>query len=292
MLPPRAARRAGRAAPLVLVPLLLFAPAGCRHADQEILESELRARERDVRELRDEVGRLECHNEALQHELGTAYQQGAFKIAPEQAAVTFGLRRVTIGRGTGGYDQDRQLGDEALQVVVEPRDDQDHVIKAPGTLSVTALEVSPEGIKTAFSSWTIPPEQLRKAWKSGFFSTGYILVLPFQAPPHSEQVRVVVRLQTGDGRLFEADRDVRVVLRPEALHEKPPAGGPTPPAGAPAAPPPEPVPLPPPRKLDAAPPPGPALPAPPVEQIGVWQVPSLEGAAQLGRPVVGEAGEP
>jgi hypothetical protein len=259
---------------LLLGALLL---PGCR-SHTELLESELRAKERDLRELREEMGRLEGHNEALQRELATGYQ-GSWRLNPEVASHTSSLRRISLGRGTGGYDQDHQLGDEALQIVLEPRDSEDHVIKAPGTLYVTALEINTEGIKTPFASWTVPPDQLRKSWKSGFFTVGYVLVLPWQTPPHQEQVRVVVRLETPDGRQFETDRDVRVVLRPEILRER----SPLPFSPSPVTP------LPPPRKLDIPPQdPGPSLPTPATwvpNEPGTWQAPTLQGAAQLCRPV-------
>ena len=44
---------------------------------------------------------------------------------------------------------------EALLVVLEPRDYDDHVIKVPGALEVTAQEISPQGVKTVFSTWTV-----------------------------------------------------------------------------------------------------------------------------------------
>jgi hypothetical protein len=278
MLPSGVERWPGRGTFLVLLPLLCL--GGCRHGNQELLESELRTRDRNVRELREEVSRLEWHNEALQRELGATYQGGP-RLPPEVAAQAYGIRRVTLGRSTGGLDQDHQLGDEALQVVLEPRDGEDHVIKAPGTLSVVALEISPEGLKTPFSSWTVPPEQLRKSWHSGFFTTGYVLALPWQTPPHSTQVRVIARLQTDDGRQFEADRDVRVVLRPEILNEKMPVPVPVIPSV------PEPVtPLPLPRPLDMPPPDvGPMLPSTSARvPVAGWQAPPLDGAVQLGRP--------
>jgi len=276
--------RAGRRTSCALLLLAALLAPGCRNT--ELLESELRARDRDIRELREEVARLGLHNEAVQRELG-ATCHGSWKLVPETASQIFAVHRITLGRGTGGYDQDHQLGDEALQVVVEPRDGEDHVIKAQGTLAVTALEVSPEGIKTPFSAWTVPAEQLRRSWRSGFFTTGYVLVLPWQKDPHTEKVRVVVRLETPDGRLFETDRDIRVNLRPDVLRERQPAG-------SPILPPPEP--LPPPRKLDVLPSEtGPALPTPaswvPGQQAGAWQAPSLQGAAQLSRPVAVD-GEP
>jgi hypothetical protein len=257
----------------LLLPALLLLAAGCRH-DNELLESELRARERDVDGLKDEVHRLEWHNEALQRQLGAAAHPGPAHYPPESAAQAFELRRITLGRGTGGYDVDHRLGDDALQVVLEPRDGEDHVVKAPGTLTVTALDISPEGVKTPFSSWTVGPEQLRKNWRNGIFSTGYVLVLPWQAPPHGERIRVVARLQTVDGRLFETDRDVRIVLPPEPWHPKgPPAPGPAP---KPLVPP-EPLPLPTPRPAETGDGPG-------LEPAAHWGPPPLEGAVQLLRP--------
>src|SRR5256885_3879302 len=36
-------------------------------------------------------------------------------------------------------------------------------IKAPGHLRVTALEISPEGLKAPLSTWEIPPQELRRS---------------------------------------------------------------------------------------------------------------------------------
>jgi hypothetical protein len=265
----RAGIRPGGGAVRLFLWSSLLLLSGCQHANQELLEAALRAREQEVRELREELARLNCHNESLQRQLSASWQHPG-QASPEQLAAVGTLRRLTLGRATGGYDLDQQLGDEALQVVLEPRDDADHIIKAPGTAFISALEISPEGLKTPFASWTVPPEQLRRSWRQGFFTTGYVLVLPFPAPPHTPQVRVIARLQTDDGRLFEAERDVRLVLRPEAVHEPP----------SPSLPAPRPV-------EPARPDRGPVLPPPP-EPVGVWQPPSLQGAVRLCRPVAAE----
>jgi hypothetical protein len=258
-----------------LLPLLMVCLAGgCRSS--ELLESELRAREQDVRELRAEVSRLECHNEALQREVA-AHQQGSPILPPEVAAQTYTLRRITLGRGTGGRDNDHHPGDEALEVVIEPRDDADHIIKSPGSVTVVALEVSPEGIKTPISSWNIPTEKLRSSWRTSLFGSAYDLVLPWQTPPSCEQVRVVARLQLPDGRLFEVDRDVKIHLMPEAGHRPPPAGLPLPDNVLPV-----------PQKVDPVP--GPPLPVPTVgrtsiEQTANWEPLPLDGLLQPGRPM-------
>src|SRR5258708_13808285 len=94
----------------------------------------------------------------------------AAKPTPEAAAQIYGLKDIALGRGTGGYDDDHQPGDEALQVVLEPRDTDGHTIKAPGTMYVTALEIRPEGTKVPISSWEVPPAKLPKPWKTRFLS--------------------------------------------------------------------------------------------------------------------------
>jgi hypothetical protein len=143
-------------------------------------------------------------------------------MTPEAASQTYGLREIVLGRGTGGVDEDKHPGDEALQVVLEPHDADGHSIKTPGTLQVTALEVRPEGIKVPLANWEVPPEKLRSTWKSSFLNSGYFVVLPWQRWPTSTKVRVVARFTLADGRVFEADKDVTIHLPKHPMPPPPP----------------------------------------------------------------------
>ena len=99
--------------------------------------------------------------------------------------------------------------------MVEPRDGDDHTIKAPGTLQIFALEITPQGLKTPLCMWDIPAEQLRQSWKQGLLSTGYTLTLPWkQCCRRRSTVRVIVRMTTPDQRVFEADKDIKVRVVP------------------------------------------------------------------------------
>ena len=40
-------------------------------------------------------------------------------------------------------------------------------VKVPARATVFAYEVSPEGIKTPLGKWEVPPDQLRRTWRSG-----------------------------------------------------------------------------------------------------------------------------
>ena len=199
---------------LLFVPLL----GGCRSTGKDLLEAELRTKEGHLRDMHDELERAEYQNEALMRELKTIRQSPNSKITPEQASQTFTLKQITLGRGTGGLDEDNRPGDEAVQVILEPRDGDGHTIKAPGNLHVEALEISTEGLKVPVSTWDISSDQLRRSWKSGFFSTGYILVLPWrECWPASEKVRLTARFTLTDGRVFEADKDIHIRLGPAGL---------------------------------------------------------------------------
>jgi hypothetical protein len=209
----------------------LFIPAaGCRNCD--LVEAELRTKDKELRHLKGELENTRLYNQALQTELQSLRPVSVAPMSPELASQTYTLKEIVLGRQTGGYDDGSRPGDTALQVVVEPRDPDGSAIKAPGTLVVEVLQITPEGLKTPLSSWQIPPEQLRKNWRSGLLSTGYQLVLPWKVQPTYSKLRVTVRLMVADGRVFEADKDVTIRL-PPSLESKP----------GPVLPPMEPVPV-------------------------------------------------
>jgi len=229
---------------MILTGFVTVAATGCRRAD--LVEAELRTRERELRETRAELSNSEAYNQALQSEIRDVRKESCSKLTPEHASQIYTIREVVLGRQTGGYDDDNLPGDEALQVVLEPRDPDGHAIKAPGHLRVTALEINPEGLKTPLSTWEIPPQELRRAWRNGLLSTGYYVVLPWKNWPTTPRMRVVAQFILADGRVFEADKDVTIRLRPDLQHLMPPGSSPhavppvMPPADAPTIEPPGP----------------------------------------------------
>lgn len=239
--------------------------AGCRgHCD--LVEAELRTRERELRELREELQRAEACHGALEREIQALRPATPCPVTPEFAAQAYAVKELALGRLTGGVAEHDCGGDDALQVVVEPRDPDGHNIKAPGRLAVEALEITPEGLKAPLCAWEVPPDQLRRSWKSGMMVTGYVLVLPWKAWPNQPRLRVVARLTLPDGRLFEADRDVTVRVTPPEKRKAP---------TAPAV-----------EEL-----PAPALPADAVsfKRAAHWPGPLLAGAVQVLPPQASRA---
>jgi hypothetical protein len=244
--------------------------SGCRSCDR--VESELRARENDLREARAELERSDAYNQALQAEL-RAVRGEICPLPGEQPVVGYPVRALVLGRQTGGRDSDSGRGDDALQVVLEPRDPEGQSIKVPGMALVQVLEVTPEGLKRPLSTWEISPEELRKSWRSSLLGTGYFLTLPWKIPPATEKLRVVAQFRLTDGRMFEADKDVTVRLPPSPRRPMPPADDTLPPT----------------RERDVLPPPQPVDPPkpPPPDPTG----PSLDPSAR-GQPSPTEPGAP
>jgi hypothetical protein len=191
--------------------VILATGTGCK-SQCDLVEAELRTRESELFKLRDELYKAEAYNMALQHQIHDLGPASSHKVAPEHAGQTYTLKEISLGRGTGGYDDDNCPGDEALQIILQPTDCDGHTIKAPGTLHIEAHEVSQEGLKKPLCTWDIPPQELRKMWRSGLLSTGYHVLLAWKVPPSTAKVRVIAQFMVSDGRAFEADKDVTIRL--------------------------------------------------------------------------------
>lgn len=192
---------------------------GCRSNNTGKIESELRTKSELYREALEEQRRVEGQNLHLRQELDAL--RNTAKKNLDQPITTYGVKRITLGRDTRGIDQDGAPGDEWFQVVLEPRDGEDHVFKAPGSMQIYALEITPQGTKTPLSMWEIGPDKMEGGWKTGLLSTGYTIVQPWKVPPVYENVRFVVRFITPDGRTYEADRDIKVKVLPGAIKKRP-----------------------------------------------------------------------
>jgi hypothetical protein len=190
-----------------------MAAPGCR-SNSSLVESQLRQRDSQVRQLRDEVDRCGAYNQALEQELRGLRGENPSGDSPEKVAPSYPVRSLVLGRGTGGRDDHGLPGDEALEVHIEPRDPEGNATKAPGTAIVQVVEIGSDGIKRPLSSWDLSQDQLRRSWKTGLLATGYVLVLPWKVWPSTEKLRVTVQFRLCDGRLFEADRDITVRVAP------------------------------------------------------------------------------
>lgn len=195
---------------LVVCAMAALALPACKSNPRyDLIEAELRTRERELAEARAELNQTKL--------LADAYQRGLLRPGvcdplPNSAGTPapLPLREIFLASGTGGIDNDNLPGDESLQVVVVPRDEEGSAVKVPARLTVWVFEITREGLKNPIGTWEVTPDQLKKSWRGGLFSTGYHVTLQWDMPPTTERIRVAVRLTTLDGRSYEADRDVGV----------------------------------------------------------------------------------
>jgi len=183
---------------------------GCANKRYDLLEAELRTRERELTETRLALEQARNLNRAYVQQSHAGQPEAGPKVPGPQAAVYIPIKEISLARGTGGVDEDGVPGDEGLMVVVVPKDEDGTAVKVPAQLHIAAWEVTAAGLKNPIGTWTVPAEKVRPTWRSGFVSTGYFVGVPWQTYPSTEKVRVAVRLTTLDGRAFETDKDIIV----------------------------------------------------------------------------------
>lgn len=202
--------RQGSAIGLALA--LALGCAGCRSC--AVVESQLAARESDVRTLKDKVAKLEFLNHALSSELsatrGLPGPDGVLRAPTEP----YPVRSLILGDRTSARPSDVLPGDDALEVQIQPMDTEKQPIKAPGSARIVALEVNEAGNKRLLSTWDVPPEELRNSWQAGLFTTGYVVNFKFKEFPSTEKLKIAVAFRMQDGRVLEAEKDIAVRVVP------------------------------------------------------------------------------
>jgi len=192
----------------------------------DLLEAELRTRERELLEARAELQQLRLLTDVYQRQPPPCPPGG---VLHQSGATPFNLRDFQLGTGTGGRDDDGIPGDEGLQVVMVPKDEDGTAVKVPGRATVLAYEITKEGHKLPIGKWEVTAEQLKKSWKSGLLGGGYSVPLQWDRAPTTSRIRVVVRFTLQDGREYEADRDSNVVPLPGFAPRAPAFGNELPP---------------------------------------------------------------
>jgi hypothetical protein len=197
--------------PVLLLSLALFHAAGCRGAD--LVLPDFRLRDNNLTALREEIWNGEFGARSSDRAAGKdPLRVAAYREGPAPAPV----RRLVLAPATGGLDADGQEGDEALRLVLEPRDDSDRPVPVAARLLVEAHQLGVTGTRLALGSWEIAPEELAPTWRADWSGAGYVLTLPWKTFPTTEQLRVSARLTLADGTRHEAVREIRVCLRPSS----------------------------------------------------------------------------
>lgn len=198
----------------------LVAVCGCRaRGDVEVLEGRLRVQEDQLRTLHGRLEQVEQERlvatreaDALRTQLA---QEGRSPLPAEQSQALFRVEKLAFqDLLTGGLDRDGRPGDDELNVVLVPQDKQGGTVKLPGRLKVVCFEIGAASERRALAEWEFAPEDLRDRWTSGLFGGGFHLQLAWPEKPRQPNLLLVATLDTADGRHFEANRTLAVVVDP------------------------------------------------------------------------------
>jgi hypothetical protein len=196
--------------------LACAALAGCGAPSAANIE--LRKQNQDLREQIEGLNRTHDADQAtikgLQGQIGTLPTLPADRL--EKLFTTHGIE---LGRLSGGLDADpAKPGDEGLRIDVTPTDDQGQKLKAAGSFTVEAFDLAAKPAQ--IGKWAFDAAATRQAWVGALMSYHYVLKCPWQATaPAREDLTVKVTFRDElTGRLFEAQRVIKVKLPPTGSH--------------------------------------------------------------------------
>jgi len=149
-------------------------------------------------------------------------EQPALPSPGDGGAVNGRPTHLSINRRlTGGMDRDGEPGDEGIMVMVEPRDAQGRLIKAPGAVSVVVMDPTQQDDASRVARWDFQAHEFDEHFKSSTFGHGlqYELAWPGNIPANRDLV-VFVRYINPDGTKVTADAPLSIRL---ASDERPAA---------------------------------------------------------------------
>lgn len=203
---------------------LLFALAtpGCAtRGDVELVEAQLRDRQDELARTQAKLARAEREVEIARRDAdqlrGQLVSNGEEVVLPEQADTLYRATGIRFNTWlTAALDADGRPGDDVVTAVLTPHDVDGHPVKLPGNLEVT-LSNHADGRAIPIRTWRFTAAESRELWQSDLLGGGFRLSLPVDAAT-AEQVVLLARLRSADGRTFETEH--RVDLRKsEALAE-------------------------------------------------------------------------
>ena len=131
-------------------------------------------------------------------------------------------------RLTGGYDADGKDGDEGITVLIEPRDAEGLVIKAPADVSVVLVDPRATGAAGRVARWDFRTDEIVHNFQQNMIGQGiYLKLLWPDARPGTGRYRIYARYTTADGRRLETYQDVTIQGGDDSSTQRPTAAGPT-----------------------------------------------------------------
>ena len=210
--------------PFYWLALALAGAAGCTSSRADLVEAELRTRDRQLRELHGELMRSETMNQALENTLrDQRLRQPVMRPAGRWPLV----KDMQLGRGTGGLDEDNCPGDEGFKSSSCRATATARRSRPPARSGRGLGDHAGRAEGAALVVGRVGPASCGKSWRSGLLSTGYFVALPWQTVPRTEKLRIVAhvlparrrRVRGREGR-DGADRPAAVPPEPAAARRR------------------------------------------------------------------------
>lgn len=185
---------------------------GCVSGDVDLLEARLRSKDAELRTLNDRLESTERQLASSRREMTQLQKQLAdTSSTPEEISQLAKIEGIEINpRLSGGLNEDGRPGDDILNVVITPVDAFGEVVKLNGRVEVEALDPSLPENDRKLGAWTIALEDSARQWHDGFLGQGFQLTTPWQRPPQSEEIVLLARYTTPDGRNFSTTQEIAV----------------------------------------------------------------------------------
>ncbi len=174
---------------------------------------------RDLDEARAELGRLKEDKRRLESSLVEKDKQIASlqALGEKRLAKMFHVRRIKLGRYTGGVDLDDKRGHDGVRVYVEPVDQHGTTIKAAGSVAIELYDLAAKGDAKLLGAYRWSADEAAKAWAS-FVVYHYRFDCRWKgAPP--KHADITVRVEFVDyltGKRFTTQRACKVELPRDA----------------------------------------------------------------------------
>lgn len=158
---------------------------------------------------------LELDFSQFQHLPGAGVAQASAEIPVAAAQMDTRITHIWLNsQVTGGHNFDRNLGDEGVAVLIEPRNANDQFVPLGGDVTVRLFDPSLPDNQIPIDQWEIVADEIAHRIRTLPLSArGVYLLLPWSSlPPAHADLVLQVRLVTDDGRSLETSREIHVRL--------------------------------------------------------------------------------
>lgn len=185
---------------------------GCASGNVDLLEARLRTKDSELRALNNRLETTERQLASSRREMSKLQQQLAnSSTTPEEVSRLAQIEGIVINpRLTGALNEDGKPGDDVLNVLISPVDSAGEVVKLNGRVEVEAIDPSLPEDSRKLGAWTIALEDSADQWHDGFLGQGFQLTTPWQRAPQSEEIVLMARYTTPDGRQFSTTQGIAV----------------------------------------------------------------------------------